>query len=99
MDVSPILDVLNPILGNEYVTIEFTMSMDTADSSTSSEDVHVVAHVKNTGDGYDLVATMDVSSSYTYEDETHASVESYQLYFVDGTVLLGGSFNNSPMEY
>lgn len=94
VDVSPILDVLNPILGNEYVTIEFTMSMDTVNpGSTSQDTTHVVAHVKNTDDGYDLVATIETSSSYTYDGETYGDSHTLELYYVDGTVLVGATFD------
>ena len=104
VDVSPILDILNPILGNEYVTIEFTMSMDTVNpGSTSQDTTHVVAHVKNTDDGYDLVATIETSSTFEYtsggETDTHAYNLVYTLYYVDGMVLIGEKYQDNEPEY
>ena len=102
VDVSVLLDLFNPVLGNEYATIEFSMAMDLASGNFQTNMVaDVVAHVKNTDKGYDLIATVEMEQSVDEEGEEYDYEESItvKVLYVDGMLVLGQAYDGEDMEY
>ena len=81
------LDLLSPILSSEYVTINFAMDSSlTTNSVKFVSQVKVVANVKRTLSGYDVIATfteMQEAQSQSYP------VAKMNIYYVDGLAVYG----------
>ncbi|MBR2384051.1 MAG: hypothetical protein IKA99_00405 [Clostridia bacterium] len=81
------LDLLSPILSSEYVTINFAMDSSlTTNSVKFASQVKVVANVKRTLSGYDVIATfteMQEAQSQSYP------VAKMNIYYVDGLAVYG----------
>ncbi len=102
VDVSVLLDLFNPVLGNEYATIEFSMAMDLASGDFQNNIVaDVVAHVKNTDKGYDLIATVEIEQSVDEEGEEYDydRALTVKVLYVDGMLVLGSAYDGEDMEY
>ncbi len=102
VDVSPALDLLSPILGNEYVTIEFAFEYSNKDGSYLDDlGCEVTAHVKQTAKGYDAVANVVVSEQYVSGsgDYSYNHTAVIDVYYIDGLLVMAGKMDEGEVEY
>ncbi len=81
------LELLSPILNNDYITVNFTLDASATENGVKTEaKTTAMAFVKRTVDGYDVVATF---SQTVGAQGQSAPVASVSVYYVDGTLLYG----------
>lgn len=81
------LDLLAPVLDNDYITVSFTMdSSSTANQVKFATQTQATAYVKRTLSGYDVIATF-VQMAETQEQMY--PIATVTVYYVDGLAVFG----------
>lgn len=94
VNLSDALDILAPVLNNDYITVNFTIdSGETANQIKTANKTTATAFVKRTLDGYDVIVTV------TQKEETQGQskdLASISLYYVDGIAVFGFTDAENP---
>lgn len=87
VNLGDVLDILSPVLNNDYVTVNFEMLTETDVNGDDIESsIKVTAYVKRTVRGYDIIASIVNNSKLGNAD---ISTTNMSVYFVDGILALG----------
>lgn len=81
------LDLLSPILNNDYITVNFVMQASASQDSVEVEtSTSVQAYVKRTVRGYDVIANFVQTAEAQGQSMTVATIS---IYYVDGLAVYG----------
>ncbi len=87
VNLGDVLDILSPVLNNDYVTVNFEMLNETDVNGDDIENsIKVTAYVKRTVRGYDIIASIVNNSKLGNADIVTTNMS---VYFVDGILALG----------
>ena len=96
VDVSPVLGLLSPVLDSAYASLKVEGDVNmTADGQTITAEVEANLYIKNTTEGYDVIADFAVS----YSEMGQSQSISGKLYYVGGTAVVGVAYPGAPMQY